>query len=96
VDTTGLWSIVGTAFVLGFAHEEEFEIIGMCLGSAFCLELMLVYAVAVLVALVAATLLLIAGFQRYEDRVARYADHLPTVSAVVLVALGLGFIVGVV
>jgi ABC-type nickel/cobalt efflux system permease component RcnA len=96
VDTAGLWSIVGTAFVLGFAHEEEFEIIGMCMGSTLCLELMLVYAMAVLLALVALTLLLVAGFERYEERVARYADYLPTVSAVVLIAIGVGFILGVI
>ena len=51
VDEAGLWGIVTTAFVLGFAHEEEFEIIGLCLGLRYCLELMLVYALAVLVAL---------------------------------------------
>jgi hypothetical protein len=96
VDEAGLWGIVTTAFVLGFAHEEEFEIIGLCLGSRYCLELMLVYALAVLVALVALTLLLVAGFERYGERVEGLAEHLPTVSAVVLVALGLGFIFGVV
>jgi hypothetical protein len=83
VDEAGLWGIVTTAFVLGFAHEEEFEIIGLCLGSRYCLELMLVYALAVLVALVALTLLLVAGFERYGERVEGLAEHLPTVSAVV-------------
>jgi ABC-type nickel/cobalt efflux system permease component RcnA len=96
VDERGLWGIVTTAFVLGFAHEEEFEIIGLCLGSNYCLELMLVYAIAVLVALVALTLLLVAGYERYEDRVAGLAQHFPTLSAVVLVLIGLGFIFGVV
>jgi len=96
VDERGLWGIVSAAFVLGFAHEEEFEIIGLCLGSNYCLELMLVYAVAVLVALVALTLLLVAGFERYEDRVAGLAEYFPTISAVVLILIGLGFIFGVV
>ncbi|MEF8884630.1 MAG: hypothetical protein V5A44_05860 [Haloarculaceae archaeon] len=95
VDERGLWGIVSAAFVLGFAHEEEFEIIGLCLGSTYCLELMLAYAVAVLVALVALTLVLVAGFERYGDRVEGLAEHFPTVSAVVLVAIGLGFIFGV-
>lgn len=96
VDERGLWGIVTAAFVLGFAHEEEFEIIGLCLGSTYCLELMLVYAVAVLVALVALTLLLVAGFERYEGRVARLAEYFPTISAVVLILIGLGFLFGVV
>jgi nickel/cobalt exporter len=96
VDERRLWGIVSAAFVLGFAHEEEFEIIGLCLGSTYCLELMLAYAVAVLVALVALTLVLVAGFERYGDRVEGLAEHFPTVSAVVLVAIGLGFIFGVI
>jgi nickel/cobalt exporter len=91
----GLWSIAGTAFVLGFAHEEEFEIIGLCAGSSLCLELMTAYALAVVVGIVALTLLLVAGYERYEDRVTRWADHFPTISAAVLVLMGVGFLTGV-
>jgi hypothetical protein len=95
-DAGGLSGIVTTAFLFGFAHEEEIEIIGFCTGAtAHCLPLMLVYAVAVLVALVALTLLLVAGYERFEDRAARYAGHLPTLSAAVLVTVGLGFLLGV-
>ena len=91
----GIWSIAATAFVLGFAHEEEFEIIGLCAGSSACLELMTAYALAVVAGIVALTLLLVAGYERYEDRVSSLAEHFPTISAVVLVAMGLGFIFGV-
>lgn len=94
LDRKGLAGIVWTAFVLGFVHEEEFEIIGLCLGSSVCLELMLVYAIAVMVALVGLTMLLIAGYYRYEERMERYAEHFPTISAVVLVVMGLGFVLG--
>lgn len=94
VPERGLVGLAGFAFALGFVHEEEFEIIGLCLGSTYCLELMLVYALAVLITLVALTLLLIAGYYRYEERVERYVDVLPTISAVVLVAIGVGFILG--
>jgi nickel/cobalt exporter len=91
----GLWSIAGAAFLLGFAHEEEFEIIGLCAGSSLCLELMLIYAAAVIFGIVALTLLLVAGYDRYEDRVQRWAVHFPTMSAAVLILMGLGFIAGV-
>ena len=91
----GLWSIAGTAFVLGFAHEEEFEIIGLCAGSSLCLELMTAYALAVVVGIVALTLSLVAGYERYENRVQEWAEHFPTISAVVLVTMGLGFVFGV-
>ncbi|MFC7228139.1 hypothetical protein N0B31_12070 [Salinirubellus salinus] len=95
-DPRGLWGLASSAFVLGFAHEEEFEILGFCTGATDrCLPLMLAYAGAVVLALVGLTLLLVAGFERYEDRVGRWAEHFPTVSAAVLVLMGLGFLAGV-
>lgn len=91
----GLWGLASAAFVLGFAHEEEFEIIGICAGTDACLSLMVVYALAVVASLVALTLLLVAGYHRYQDRVERIAPHFSTISAVVLVGMGLLFIAGV-
>ena len=91
----GLLGIAWFAFVLGFAHEEEFEIIALCTGSDHCLELMTAYAVTVIVGIVGLTMLLIAGYQSYEERVKRITPYLPVVSAVVLVGIGLGFIAGV-
>ncbi|MFC7164551.1 hypothetical protein [Halospeciosus flavus] len=68
----GLLGIAWFAFVLGFAHEEEFEIIGLCAGSAYCLQLMAAYALTVIVGIVGLTMLLIAGYQEYEDTVEQY------------------------
>ena len=90
----GLWGIAGFAFVLGFAHEEEFEIIALCAGSEYCLSLMTVYALTVIVGIVTLTLLLIAGFEHYEERVEQYTDYLPAFSAAVLILMGVGFITG--
>jgi nickel/cobalt exporter len=91
----GLFGIAWFAFVLGFAHEEEFEIVALCAGSEYCLELMTAYALTVIVGIVGLTMLLIAGYQHYEERVERYTPYLPVVSAVVLVTIGLGFVAGV-
>ncbi|GAA0653505.1 hypothetical protein [Salarchaeum japonicum] len=91
----GLWGIAWFAFLLGFAHEEEFEIIGLCAGSTYCLELMTAYALTVIVGIVTLTMLLVAGYERYEARVEAYAPYLPVFSAVVLVAMGAGFVLGV-
>lgn len=91
----GLFGIAWFAFVLGFAHEEEFEIIGLCAGSAYCLELMTAYALTVIVGIVGLTMLLIAGYQEYEETVGKYTPYLPLFSATVLVVMGLGFIAGV-
>ncbi len=98
-DATAERSLLGIAwfaFLLGFAHEEEFEIIALCAGSNYCLELMTAYALTVIVAIVGLTLALIAGYQRYEERVSRITPYLPTISAAVLVVMGLGFIAGLV
>ncbi|WP_089649948.1 sulfite exporter TauE/SafE family protein [Halobacterium hubeiense] len=91
----GLLGIAWFAFVLGFAHEEEFEIIGLCAGSTYCLELMTAYALTVIVGIVGLTMLLIVGYQEYEETVERYTPYLPLFSATVLIVMGLGFIAGV-
>lgn len=90
----GLYGIAWFAFILGFAHEEEFEIIALCAGSNYCLELMGVYAATVIVGIVGLTMVLIAGYHSYEEKVEQYTPYLPLLSAVVLVAMGLGFISG--
>ncbi|MFB6173602.1 MAG: hypothetical protein ABEI39_03075 [Halobacteriales archaeon] len=90
----GLLGIAWFAFLLGFAHEEEFEIIALCAGSVYCLELMLAYAVTVVVGIVGLTMLLIGGYERYEERVEAYTPYLPAVSAGVLLIMGIGFITG--
>jgi ABC-type nickel/cobalt efflux system permease component RcnA len=91
----GLLGIAWFAFLLGFAHEEEFEIIALCAGSNYCLELMTAYALTVIFGIVGLTMLLIAGYQRHEEKVEQYAPYLPAFSAVVLIVMGVGFILGV-
>jgi ABC-type nickel/cobalt efflux system permease component RcnA len=91
----GLLGIAWFAFVLGFAHEEEFEIIAICSGSTHCLELMTAYAVTVILGIVSLTLALIGGYEHFEEQVEAYTPYLPAFSMVVLVGMGIGFITGV-
>lgn len=86
----GVW-----ALTLGFAHEEEFQIIAMCAGSGYCLSLMLAYAVAVIGALVVLTLLLIAGLSQFRHHIEHAERTLTLVSAAILAAMGIGFLAGV-
>lgn len=91
-----LWNIGLVALLLGFAHEEPIQIIAICAGTAYCLELMIVYSVAVIGAILAPTLLLIAGYERHQETVERYTPYLSTVTAAVLIAMGLAFVAGLV
>ncbi|ADJ15254.1 hypothetical protein C497_13321 [Halalkalicoccus jeotgali B3] len=90
----GLLGIAWFAFVLGFAHEEEFEIIALYAGSNHCLELMSAYAITVIVGIVGLTMPLIAGYQHSEERIETYTPYLPAFSAAVLIIMGVGFITG--
>ncbi|AUX09448.1 ABC transporter permease [Halalkaliarchaeum desulfuricum] len=91
----GLATLGTTALVLGFAHEEPLQILAICAGTEFCLELMLVYSGAVILAILAPTLLLIAGYQTHRERIEQYTPYLPTLTAVVLVLVGFAFVFGV-
>lgn len=94
-DQRGLYGIALFSFALGFAHNEEIEIIAICTGSTRCLELMAAYALAVLCAVILMTLLLVAGYETHRERVEAHQHHIPTVTAVVLIIMGIGFIAGV-
>ena len=67
-----LWQIATYAFVLGFVHEEEFAILGFCIGGNSCLTLMFVYALAVTFTLITITLLSIKAYYKIESKVKKY------------------------
>lgn len=92
---SGLWALALFAFTLGFAHEEEFQLIALCAGSNQCLSLMLSYALAVMAGLVALTLLLIAGMERFRHVLENAHRHLTLLSAAILAGMGIGFLAGV-
>ena len=91
----GLMALGTTALLLGFAHEEPIQILAICAGTAYCLELMLVYSLVVVIAILIPTLLLIAGYERHRETVERYTPYLPLLTATVLVGMGLAFISGI-
>ncbi len=92
----GLYALGMTALLLGFAHEEPIQILAICVGTEFCLELMLIYSIAVIIAILVPTLLLIAGYESHRETVEKYTPYLPTITAVVLIGMGLAFITGLI
>ena len=52
------------------------------------------YALTVIAGIVVLTMLLIAGYESYEDRVKKYTPYLPAFSAAVLIIMEVGFITG--
>ena len=88
----GLRTLGTTALLLGFAHEEPIQILAICAGTEFCQELMVIYSLAVIVAILAPTLLLIAGYERHRERIEQYTPYLPALTAAVLIAVGSWFV----
>jgi len=66
----------------------------MCAGTQYCLELMSAYASTVVLGIVGLTMLLVASYTQYEEKVDRYTPYRPLFSAAVLVLMVLGFVTG--
>ncbi|MGH7557522.1 MAG: hypothetical protein ACREMD_07055 [Gemmatimonadota bacterium] len=94
-ERTGLLGLAAFAFVLGFAHEEEFAVLALCAGRTSCWGVMTVYALAVAGVILALTLVSVATFERFHHRVEGWHDRLPRISAAILVEIGLLYLLGV-
>ena len=92
---TSLIAIAGFALVLGFAHEEEFVILSLAVGGLSPVLLMIAYALAVSVSLIAVTVLGVKVYERIQNKVLPYVKYLPKISALILVAMAVVFALGV-
>jgi len=79
-----LWGLASFAFVLGFAHEEEFALLAMVAGGINAWVLMISYAVAVILGLVAVTVGCVKVYEQLKSRLTRYERYVPKISAVIL------------
>lgn len=75
-----LKSIVSFAFLLGFAHEEEFALLGLAFAGINPYVLMITYAVGVYLSLVGITLLSIRIFETIKKRVNDIEKYLPLIN----------------
>jgi len=87
-----LWGIATFAFVLGFAHEEEFALLALAVGGVDPLLLMLSYAASVTIALIGVTLLSVKAYETVRPMIGRYERHIPKVSALILFIMAIALL----
>ena len=83
------------AFVLGFAHEEEFVILALAAGGVDPLMLMIAYAGSVAAALIGITMLAVKAFTRFQHKFIHYSKYLPKITGIVLAVMAVGFAVDI-
>jgi hypothetical protein len=86
-----LTSLASFAFVLGFAHEEEFALLTLAVAGIDALTLMLVYAATVMVALIGVTLLAVKIYAGLQVKIQRYEVLMARVSGLVLFVTAVTF-----
>jgi ABC-type nickel/cobalt efflux system permease component RcnA len=82
------------AFVLGFAHEEEFALLALAVGGIDPLALMLTYAAAVTAALVGITCVSVSIIGHFEHQFRKYEHLIPKVSGIILLLMAATFLAG--
>ncbi|MDP2729257.1 MAG: hypothetical protein Q8O55_02085 [Dehalococcoidales bacterium] len=84
-----LWALVSFAFILGFAHEEEFALLALVAGGANAWVLMLSYSLAVLLGLITITIAGVKIYKTLQGKLLPYEKYVPKISAVILVAMAI-------
>lgn len=83
------------AFVLGFAHEEEFALLALAVGGIDPWLLMIIYGLAVSFSLIGITLVCIKAFQYFLPRIQKYAKYVPKISAITLLIIAVAFVLNI-
>ncbi len=82
-----LWGLASFAFILGFAHEEEFALLALVAGGVNAWVLMISYGVAVLLGLIAVTIGGVKIYKTLQPKLVRFEKYVPKISAVILAAM---------
>lgn len=89
-----LLSLAWFALVLGFAHEEEFALLALVAGGGVNAWLLMVsYALAVLIGLIAITVGCVKIYERFQSRLERYEKYVPKISGAILIILAITIII---
>jgi ABC-type nickel/cobalt efflux system permease component RcnA len=91
-----LWGIATFAFVLGFAHEEEFALLALSVGGINPLMLVLSYAASVTLALIGVTLLSVKAYETVHLKIRRYEKYIPKASGTILLLMAITLIFNVI
>ena len=84
-----LWGLASFAFILGFAHEEEFALLALVAGGVNAWILMLLYGVSVLVGLIVVTIAGVKIYKHLQPRLMRYERYIPKTGAAILLAMAI-------
>ncbi len=86
-----LAGLAGFAFALGFAHEEEFALLAFAVGGVDPVLLIISYAVAVTISLVAITVLSVRAYGRFKERMRIVERFAPKITAAILFIMAAAF-----
>ena len=95
-ESPDLKKIASFAFLLGFAHEEEFVILAIAATQATDpITLIIAYASSVAVALIGITVISMKVYRRFfQYKMIYYSKYLPKITALVLAGMAIGFAIG--
>jgi ABC-type nickel/cobalt efflux system permease component RcnA len=85
--TLSLWGLASFAFILGFAHEEEFALLALVASGINAWILMISYGLAVLLGLIIVTIASVKLYRALQPRLICYERYVPKVSAGLLVVM---------
>ena len=88
-----LWKLASCAFVLGFAHEEEFALLALAVGGVNPVLMMISYGLAVAAGLIGITILGVKMYGRVKARISRYEKYIPKISGIILIVMAIALII---
>ena len=86
---TSLIGIAVFAFILGFAHEEEFALLALVAGGINAWILMITYSFAVIIGLMLLTVLGVKLYELVRHRISRFEKYVPKAGAFFLVLMAI-------
>lgn len=84
-----LWGLASFAFILGFAHEEEFALLALVASGVNAWILMLSYGVSVLLGLIVVTIAGVKIYKHLQPKLMRYEKYIPKIGAGILTAMAI-------